>query len=371
MPAVAHGPSGAPPRRRRSRRRAARRLQAGAGAPADRQAHDLRQPFAARDAHEPAGRRSSRRRSTLRLGSTRDRRGRRSQSLTQLLGSGRPPTPVRTSKRPSRSGLAKGEQLAHGAAQLPSVGRSRFASDGGLSAPRTAADDSRGREDAASKSATATVDLGIAEAARSSSASTSKAKGLTSRVDLRSCGDGSIKLASCPTAEGKVEGHGQSELEASFKVSEGAKLVMAQGLQDQRRNDHQSADRRRRQARLLRHQARLRAHRILRRLQNSIRTDHRRLRPTSAKRTSTCALGEQHAAAGRRRRDAHDGGRRPGRTDRGRDRSRPQGAGARPTRSSPPRSRRRPPSSAPRNRIWLTAERMRDGRTSNRHLRKR
>jgi hypothetical protein len=57
-----------------------------------------------------------------------------------------------------------------------------------------------------------------------------KGKGIDISVKLRSCGDGAISIDSCPTAEGKLEGHGHAELEASFKVSEGATVVMTQAF---------------------------------------------------------------------------------------------------------------------------------------------
>src|SRR5262249_18792493 len=42
-------------------------------------------------------------------------------------------------------------------------------------------------------------------------------------------GDG-IHIDDCPTADGKVEGHDKTELEVSFKVTEGAKLVLSQSF---------------------------------------------------------------------------------------------------------------------------------------------
>ena len=119
-------------------------------------------------------------------------------------------------------GLAKGEQLAHGARAASSA--RAFASEAacGASTPDLPGPTS-------TKVGEATVDLGIANGALKLGIDV-KGKGISVSVNLRSCGDGSIKLASCPTAEGKVEGHSQSELEASFKVTEGATVVMAQAF---------------------------------------------------------------------------------------------------------------------------------------------
>ncbi len=157
----------------------------------------------------------------LTIGGTRDRRGRRSKSLTQLLGRVGPHARADLEKAVA-VGLAKGEQLAHAARAASSATAVTAEGACGASTP----------ELPGTSSATvgeATVDLGIANGAIKLGIDV-KGKGIGVSVTLRSCGDGSIQVDRCPTVEGKVEGHGHSELEASFKVTEGATVVMAQAF---------------------------------------------------------------------------------------------------------------------------------------------
>ena len=57
-----------------------------------------------------------------------------------------------------------------------------------------------------------------------------KSKGVRIDVSLRTCGGEGLEIDSCPTVQGKVEGKDRSEMEATFKVSEGPKLLFSQGL---------------------------------------------------------------------------------------------------------------------------------------------
>jgi hypothetical protein len=57
-----------------------------------------------------------------------------------------------------------------------------------------------------------------------------KAKGIRMDMAMRTCGEGAVKVDSCPTAEGKVKGSDKSEMELSFKVSEGAKVLSARSF---------------------------------------------------------------------------------------------------------------------------------------------
>jgi hypothetical protein len=157
----------------------------------------------------------------LAIGSTRDRRGRRSKSLSQLLGRVGPHARADLEKAVA-VGIAKGEQLAHGA--RVAVHPTGAASEAGCGASTPGLPGA-----SSSKVGEATVDLGIENGALKLGIDV-KGKGIGVTVNLRSCGDGSIQLGSCPTADGKVEGHGHSELEASFKVTEGATVVMAQAF---------------------------------------------------------------------------------------------------------------------------------------------
>ena len=57
-----------------------------------------------------------------------------------------------------------------------------------------------------------------------------KSKAIHIDVSLRSCGGDGLKIAGCPTAQGVLEGHDTQELEVTFKVTEGGKLLLSQGL---------------------------------------------------------------------------------------------------------------------------------------------
>jgi len=159
------------------------------------------------------------------IGKTRDRRGRRSKSLSQLLGRVGPHAYADLEKAVS-TGISSGEGLQLGGAQMaPAAATGRIADSG--SGCGSAVQDLPSSKSAKVGEANLSVDvvggalkLGI----------DLKGKGIDVSVTLRSCGDGTISLDSCPTAEGKVEGHGHAEMEASFKVSEGATVVMAQAF---------------------------------------------------------------------------------------------------------------------------------------------
>lgn len=161
----------------------------------------------------------------LGIGKTRDRRGRRSKSLSQLLGRIGPHAYADLEKAVT-TGLSRGESLELGGAQAAraaAVGRSAESESGCGSAVQ----DIPGSKSAKVGEADVTLDV---ENGATKLGIDLKGKGISVSVTLRSCGDGGISVDSCPTAEGKVEGHGQTELEASFKVSEGATVVMAQAF---------------------------------------------------------------------------------------------------------------------------------------------
>lgn len=161
----------------------------------------------------------------LGIGKTRDRRGRRSKSLSQLLGRVGPHAYADLEKAVS-TGISRGEILQLGSAQTAraaAIGRSAE-SDPGCGS--TAQDVPGGKS---AKVGEANVNLDIEGGALKLGIDV-KGKGIDVSVTLRSCGDGGISVDSCPTAEGKLEGHGHAEMEASFKVSEGATVVMAQAF---------------------------------------------------------------------------------------------------------------------------------------------
>ncbi len=171
----------------------------------------------------------------LGIGKTRDRRGRRSKSLAQLLGRVGPHAYADLEKAVS-TGFATGESLQLGGAQTARA--AAFGRSAGSNSPfgRSVAADpgcgSTAQDLPGSKSAKvgeATLSLDVVGGALKLGIDL-KGKGIDVSVTLRSCGDGGISLDSCPTAEGKVEGHGKAEMEASFKVSEGATVVMAQAF---------------------------------------------------------------------------------------------------------------------------------------------
>jgi hypothetical protein len=159
----------------------------------------------------------------LGIGKTRDRRGRRSKSLSQLLGRVGPHAYADLEKAVS-IGISKGERLQLGnaqAARAATIGRSAESGSGCGPGVNYVGGSSKVDE--------ANVSLDIENGALKLGIDL-KGKGIDVSVKLRSCGDGAINVDSCPTAEGKVEGHGQAELEASFKVSEGSTVVMAQAF---------------------------------------------------------------------------------------------------------------------------------------------
>ncbi len=161
----------------------------------------------------------------LGIGKTRDRRGRRSKSLSQLLGRVGPHAYADLEKAVS-TGISSGESLQLGGAQMAraaATGRIADSSPGCGSAVQ----DLPGGKSA--KVGEANLSLDVVGGALKLGIDL-KGKGIDVSVTLRSCGDGAISLDSCPTAEGKVEGHGHAEMEASFKVSEGATVVMAQAF---------------------------------------------------------------------------------------------------------------------------------------------
>jgi hypothetical protein len=183
----------------------------------------------------------------LGIGKTRDRHGRRSPTLAKLLRRAGPHARASLEKAIS-IGLTRGEDLALGRAQGARAAVSRaFASSSecgseGLEqarkeleeAPQSQKEQAQReiKEAESGKSAKigeAELSLGIENGATKLGIDI-KAKGVSVSVSIRSCGEGGLKVDNCPTAEGKVEGHGHAELEATFKISEGAKLLMAQGF---------------------------------------------------------------------------------------------------------------------------------------------
>ncbi len=165
----------------------------------------------------------------LGIGNARDRRGRRSKSLSQLLSRVGPHAYADLEKAVS-TGISRGESLQLGSAQTAraaAIGRSAESDSCGSAAQDISPQDIPGSKSA--KVGEANVNLDVEGGALKLGIDL-KGKGIDISVTLRSCGDGSISLDSCPTAEGKLEGHGHTELEASFKVSEGATVVMAQAF---------------------------------------------------------------------------------------------------------------------------------------------
>lgn len=185
---------------------------------------------------------------SLGVGRTRDRRGRRSQSLAKLLQ--RVPSARPSLEKAIAIGLARGEKLALGQAHAAgaTTASRAFASSAECSpaaieqarkeleeAPPSVKEQGAReiREAESGKSAKvgdAELSLGIESGAVKLGIDI-KAKGVSVQVSIRSCGEGGLQVDPCPTAEGKVEGHGHAELEAAFKVSEGAKVLMAQRLE--------------------------------------------------------------------------------------------------------------------------------------------
>jgi hypothetical protein len=161
----------------------------------------------------------------LGIGKTRDRRGRRSKSLAQLLSRIGPHAHADLEKAIS-TGLSEGESLELGGAHSARAATAGRAAESG-SGCGSGVQDLPGSKSAKVGEGTLSLDI---EGGAVKLGIDLKGKGIDVSVQLRSCGDGSLNLDSCPTAEGKVEGHGQAELEASFKVSEGATVVMAQAF---------------------------------------------------------------------------------------------------------------------------------------------
>jgi hypothetical protein len=159
------------------------------------------------------------------LGTTRDRHGRRSKSLTKLLQRISPHARGDLEKAIS-IGFAKSEELAATQARrarAAAAPRAVTADAGcGSSTPELPGSSS-------SKVGEADVTLSLENGATKLGIDL-KGKGIDISVTLSSCGDKEINLDSCPTAEGKVEGHSHDELQASFKVTEGAKVVLAQAF---------------------------------------------------------------------------------------------------------------------------------------------
>jgi hypothetical protein len=188
----------------------------------------------------------------LGLGATRDRHGRRSPSLATLLR--RVPSARSSLERAISIGLARGEKLALGAAHAADVPAAAgadpraFASGAECSNPEAIEQARKELEEAppsvkeqgareireaesgkSAKVGDAELSLGIESGAVKLGIDI-KAKGVDVQVSIRSCGEGGLKVDPCPTAEGKVEGHGHAELEAAFKVTEGAKVLMAKSF---------------------------------------------------------------------------------------------------------------------------------------------
>lgn len=183
----------------------------------------------------------------LGIGATRDRRGRHTRSLATLLGRTGPHAQANL-ERAISIGLVKDAKLALAgargarAAALPrAAAADACESDLVEQANKELAEASPSEREAAQKeigeleskksikSGDAEVSLGIERGALELGIDI-KAKGVSVQVHIRSCGEGALKLDACPTAAGKVEGHGHAELQAAFKVSEGATVVMSQSF---------------------------------------------------------------------------------------------------------------------------------------------
>lgn len=183
----------------------------------------------------------------LGIGATRDRRGRRSRSLATLLGRTGPHAQANL-ERAISVGLAKDAKLAlagargaRAAAPPRAAAADACESDLVEQANKELAEASPSEKEAAQKeigeleskksikSGDTEVSLGIEHGALELGIDI-KAKGVSVQVHIRSCGEGALKLDACPTAAGKVEGHGHAELQAAFKVSEGATVVMSQSF---------------------------------------------------------------------------------------------------------------------------------------------
>lgn len=187
---------------------------------------------------------------TLDLGHARDRRGRHAPQLAKLLRR-RGPNTQKNLEQTIAAGLAKGQALvlagalgrhAHAASVPNATAAASCGAASKLEQARKeyeelppAEKEQAGKEIAEVERSTsfkngeieAEVDLGSGAIKLGID---TKAKGVRIDVSLRTCGGEGLEIDSCPTVQGKVEGKDHSEMEATFKVSEGAKLVFSQGL---------------------------------------------------------------------------------------------------------------------------------------------
>ncbi len=185
----------------------------------------------------------------LALGRTRDRHGRRAPSVAQLLRRIGPGT-LQKVEQTAAIGLARGEAvLTHGAVGAHAAGApvasaaflGKCGTPAGLErsrkeleeAPPAAKEEAQKEVEAFEKSQNfkngeieANINL---ESGAIKLGIDVKGKGIKVEMNMRSCGENNLEVDSCPTAEGKVEGHDKTEMEFSIKVHEGAKLLMAQG----------------------------------------------------------------------------------------------------------------------------------------------
>jgi hypothetical protein len=180
--------------------------------------------------------------------SARDRHGRRAPSLSQLLSRLGPGEEKRLSQTIA-TGLTRGEQLL----SFPASAAHTSSSPGAFAAvacgpnpdyqkrireyeeagPEAKEEHKQEYEDLVGKQSFQSGDmdasLDLANGAMKLGVNI-KDKGIHLSVSLRTCGEGSFHLDSCPTAEGKVEGGDQTEIEFAIKATEGTKLVLSQGF---------------------------------------------------------------------------------------------------------------------------------------------
>lgn len=184
----------------------------------------------------------------LQLGHVRDRHGRRAAALGRVLRKGGPTTQKNLEQAIS-TGIARGKALALASA----LGRARASSaPGAFAAVRcggTEAEELKKKLEEAPPEDKAKAEAEIAAVEKNRSfksgeieATTdfasgaiklgidTKAKGIRIDMTMRTCGGDGMHIDDCPTAQGKVEGHDKAELEASFKVTEGANVLFAQSF---------------------------------------------------------------------------------------------------------------------------------------------
>ena len=184
----------------------------------------------------------------LQLGHARDKHGRRAPALAPLLRR-RGPHTQKNLEQAISTGIARGKALALGSALGHAHASAAPIAVAAVRCGGSEAEQIKKALEEAPPGDKAKVEAEVAEAEKNKSfkdgeieATTdfaagaiklgidTKAKGIHIDMNLRTCGGEGMHIDDCPTAEGKVEGHDKAELEASFKVTEGAKLLYAQSF---------------------------------------------------------------------------------------------------------------------------------------------